>query len=139
VALYTSQLALLTLGLVPILLPAVRDRLTPAAARRFRVRQAARDQFFKRGLHRTAARAGVLLYVAPVERCAEIIADAGAAGPLPDEAWRPCLDELLAAARQGRLADGIVGAVTRIGAALRALALTSPGDHDELPNRAVVL
>ena len=137
--LYAIELAILALGLALVLLPASRNRLTSATSRRTRARRVARDQFFERGLHRTAARTGVLLYVAPAERCAEIIADAGAAGPLPDEAWHPCLDELLAEARRDRLADGIVGAVTRLGAVLREQAPAGRGDRNELPDRVVLL
>jgi putative membrane protein len=137
--LYTIELAVLALGLALVLLPASRERLTSATSRQTRVRRVARDHFFERGLHRTATRTGVLLYVAPAERCAEIIADAGAAGPLPEEACRPCLDESLTEARRDRLADGIAGAVTRLGAALRDHAPAGPGARNEAPDRVVLL
>ena len=137
--LYAIQLGVLALGLLLLLVPAVRQALTPETARRDRARGLARDQFVERGLHRTAARTGVLLFVSPGDRCAEIISDAGVEGPLPDEAWRPCLDGLLAEARAGRLADGIVAALGRMSEMLRERLPAGPGDKDEVPNKPVVL
>ena len=113
--LYAIQLGVLALGLLLLLAPAVRHALTPETARRDRARGLARDQFVERGLHRTAARTGILFFVSLGDRCAEVISDAGVEGPLPDEAWRPCLDGLLAEARAGRLAEGIVAALGRMG------------------------
>lgn len=138
-AVYAVQLAVLALGLLLVLLPPVRDRLSPPVARGTRVRAAARDQFFERGLHLTAARTGVLLFVSPADRAAELIADAGVQGPLPDETWRPCLDELTARARDGRLADGIEAAVARVGTALREKLPAGPADRNEVADTAVVL
>jgi putative membrane protein len=137
--LHALQLAVLALGLLPSLVPDLRRLLTPAAIRRDWTRRLARDQFFELGLQRTAARTGVLLLVSPADRFAEVVADAGAEGPFPDEAWRPCLDALLAEARHGRLAAGIEAALGALGAVLRERAPAGPGDRDEVPNRPVLL
>ena len=87
------------MGLLLGLVPSLRRLLIPIASRRMAARRCARDQFFERGLHLTAARTGILLLVSPVDRYAEIVADAGAQGPLPEDAWRPCLETLVAEAR----------------------------------------
>jgi putative membrane protein len=137
--LYAIQLGVLALALALLLVPAAHRYLASPAARQARTRRLAREQFFERGLHRTAARTGVLLFLSPGDRCAEIISDAGVEGPLPDEAWRPCLDGLLAEAGKGRLAEGIVTAVGRMGEMLRERLPAGPGDRDEIPNRPVVL
>ena len=137
--LYTVQLAVLALGLLLGILPALRRLLIPAAVRRERTRQLARDQFFERGLHLTAARTGVLLLVSPADRCAEIIADAGAEGSLPDEVWRSCLDALLGEARRGRLGAGIEGALGTLGEILRTRLPAGAEDRNEVPNRPVLL
>jgi putative membrane protein len=136
---YAAQLALLLAGLLLLQVPGLAARLAPPAARRGRTRRAARDQFFERGLHLTAARTGVLLYVTAADRCAELIADAGASGPLSDEVWRPCLEGLAAEARRDRLADGLVAAVERLGAVLRRDLPAGPGDPNEVADRPVVL
>ena len=117
--LYALQLAVLALGLFLWVVPALRRLLTPVATRRASARRWARDQFFERGLHLTAARTGVLLLVSPADRCAEIVTDAGAQGPLPDDTWRPCIETLLSEARQGRLAAGIELALGTLGPILR--------------------
>ena len=59
--------------------------------RRDRRRRRRRQELIRWGI-----RVGILLLVSLGDRCAEIISDAGVEGPLPDEAWRPCLDGLLA-------------------------------------------
>ena len=81
----------------------------------------------------------MLLLVSPADRCAAIISDAGAEGPLPDESWRPCLDGLLGEARIGRLAEGIVAALGRMGELLHERLPAGPDDRNEVANRAVLL
>jgi putative membrane protein len=137
--LYTLQLAVLALGLLLGLVPGLRRLLTPVASRRASARRCARDQFFERGLHLTAARTGVLLLVSPMDRYVEIVADAGAQGPLPDHTWRPCLDMLLAEARRGRLAAGIELALGTLGAVLRERLAAGLEDRNEVPDRPVQL
>ena len=137
--LYTVQLAVLAAGLLLGLIPGLRRLLQPGRVRRERTRRLARDQFFERGLHLTAARTGVLLLVAPADRCAEVIADAGAEGSLPDEIWSGALQTLLAEARQGRLAAGIEAALATLGEALRARLPADQHDRNEVPDRPVLL
>jgi putative membrane protein len=137
--LYTVQLAVLAAGLLPGLIPGLRRLLQPGRVRRERTRRLARDQFFERGLHLTAARTGVLLLVVPADRCAEVIADAGAEGSLPDEIWSGALQTLLAEARQGRLAAGIEAALATLGEALRARLPADQHDRNEVPDRPVLL
>ena len=105
--LYALQLAVLAMGLLLGFVPSLRRLLIPIASRRMAARRCARDQFFERGLHLTAARTGILLLVSPVDRYAEIVADAGAQGPLPEDAGRPCLKPIMAEAQRDQLAVGI--------------------------------
>ena len=102
-------------------------------------RRCARDQFFERGLHLTAARTGILLLVSPMDRYAEIVADAGAQGPLPEDAWRPCLETLVAEVQGGQLAVGIELALGRLGEILRERLPAGPTDSNEIPDRPVQL
>ena len=137
--LYVTQLAVLMLGALPWFLPALRRMLTPVASRHAAARRLAREQFFELGLHLTAARTGILLLVLPDDRCAELVADAGAQGPLPDEAWRPCVAALLTEAQRGRLSAGIEAALAELGAVLRERIPAGTTDRNELPDRPVLL
>jgi putative membrane protein len=111
-------------------------RALPRAFRRARARAAARHEFQARGLARTRGRTGVLIYVALAERYADVVTDTGV-GTAPD-AWRPVLDDLVAALRRDALAEGLVRAVAGAGALLAEAAPPRPGDADELPNRVIV-
>ncbi|SFU39847.1 putative membrane protein [Methylobacterium sp. 174MFSha1.1] len=125
---------LLGLSAAPIL--ARLPRALPRAFRRARARAAARHEFQSRGLSRTSGRTGVLIYVALAERYADVVTDTGV-GTAP-EAWRPVLDDLVAALRRDALAEGLVRAVAGAGAILAEAAPPRPGDADELPNRVIV-
>jgi putative membrane protein len=51
--------------------------------------------------------------------------------------WKALTDEIVMAARQHRLADGLVTAVHRAGALLREHFPRRPDDKNEIPNRVV--
>jgi putative membrane protein len=65
-------------GLVE-LLPAVKRVLTVPARRRDAVRRAARATFVERGVHATASRAGVLVYISWLEQQVALVPDVGLA------------------------------------------------------------
>ena len=111
-------------------------RALPRFLRRARARAAAQYEFRARGLAGTSGRTGVLIYVALAERYADVVTDIGV-GTAP-EAWRPVLDDLVAALRRDALAEGLVRAVAAAGAILAEAAPPQPGDTDELPNRVIV-
>lgn len=137
--LYALQLVVLALGLVLGFVPGLRRLLTSVTARQASVRQCARDQFFERGLHLTAARTGILLLVSPGDRHVEIVVDAGAQGTLSDQTWDPCLKVLLTAARQGQLAAGIEAAIGMLGTILRQRLPAVSDDRNTIPDRPVLL
>ncbi|TGD96067.1 TPM domain-containing protein [Methylobacterium nonmethylotrophicum] len=127
---------LLGLAAAPALFPWALPRALPRAVRRARARAAAQHAFRARGLSHTSGRTGVLIYVALAERYADVVTDIGI-GAAPD-AWRPVLDDLVAALRRDALAEGLVQAVEAAGAILAEAAPPGPGDTDELPNRVIV-
>ena len=137
--LFTLQLAVVLLALLVTLVPRLRCRLAPENERREAVRRLARDQFFELGLHRTSAHTGILLFVSPHDRYVEVIADAGVPGPLPDAAWQPCIDAVLAEARERRLAAGLERALEGLGTVLRERLPGTARDRNELPDRPVLL
>lgn len=114
-------------------------RMVPGFIKRRRAHEAALREFMKRGLSRTSGRTGVLLYVALQERYAEVIADSAFDQRVEPKVWQGVVDPLLDAAREGRLRDGLVAAVERLGVILAQHAPRQEGDIDELPDRVVVL
>ncbi|MBB3973037.1 putative membrane protein [Hansschlegelia beijingensis] len=125
--------ALAALAAAPRVRAALRlDRLPASAARR-----AAERAFLELKLGRTKERTGVLIHVALAERHVEVIADQGVHTAVAPETWRETVMAIVAAAKQGRLADGIVAAVERCGDALADVLPPQPGLGDELPNEPV--
>jgi putative membrane protein len=114
-------------------------RLIPGFIKRRRAHDAALREFTARGLSRTKGRTGVLLYVALQERYAEILADSAVEQRVDQRVWQEVIDPLLDAAREGRLRDGVLAAVQRVGLVLAEHAPRQPGDVDELPNKVVLL
>lgn len=109
------------------------DRLPSAAAH-----EAAERAFAELGLGRTKERTGVLIHVAVADRNVEVIADEGVHEAVAPQTWREIVSDVTSAAGAGRLADGIVEAVSRCGAALAEALPAQPGLGDELSNEPVV-
>jgi putative membrane protein len=111
--------------------------LVPRAVKLQRAARLAREQFYARGLHETAERHGVLLFVAVAERYVEIIADRGIHARVPEGAWDGIVASFTATVRAGRIADGFVAAVEGCGALLAEQFPRRPDDKDELTNRLI--
>jgi putative membrane protein len=75
-------------GLASTLVPALVRVMTPASVRRRAVAMAARAAFYDRGVHHTAGRSGVLVYVALTERMVEVVADDGVVRSVEPTAWK---------------------------------------------------
>ncbi len=130
----------LVVALALVLLVSLAKRpLVPAFIRRARCREAAAREFRARGLVRTRGRTGVLIYVAAAEHYAEVVADAGIAAHVAETVWREAITELVTAIRAGRAADGLVAAIGRVGAVLAQHAPARSEDHDELPNKVILI
>lgn len=82
--------------------PGIRYRIVPRQMKRDRAHAAAMRQFWAQGLHLTAQRTGVLIFVAVAERYAEIVADAVINEKVAPETWQKIVDELIAAIKAGR-------------------------------------
>jgi putative membrane protein len=87
----------------------------------------AKEVFFDRGIARTKARDGVLIFASLLERRVVVLADEAVRGKVPVEAWQSAIDAMTAAAADGRIADGLVAAVEKAGAALRSAGVTGEG------------
>ena len=98
-----------------------RHRMEEAVARR------AKEVFYDRGIARTKAHDGVLIYASVLERRVIVLADESVRGKVKPAAWEPAIPALTAAAADGRVADGLIAAVEKAAAALRAAGLTGKG------------
>jgi len=114
-------------------------RFVPGFVKRRRAHEAALREFTARGLTRTKGRTGVLLYIALQERYAEVLADSGIDGLVAADTWRGIIEPLLAAAREDRLAEGLIKAVDGVGGVLAQHVPPLPGDVDELSNKVILL
>lgn len=113
--------------------------LTPKRVKADRVRGRA-VRYFKVGAEkRTHGRTGILIYLSSAEHMAEIVADEAIHSKIEDSAWGEAMAKLVRAARDNRLADGMVAAIGDIGAILAAHFPRAEDDVNELPDRLIEL
>ncbi len=108
--------------------------LTPASVRRRRAERVARALFVEKGVHRTRARNGVLLYLSLLERAAVAVADVAVEPLIASEPWRRALDEIGAALAAGERGVAIAARVRALAAALAPSLPHVDGQADELPD-----
>ncbi len=113
--------------------------LTPRWTKRHRVRAQALIVFKVTTQQRTAGGTGVLIYLSEEERMAEIIAEAGIYTRVDEGVWRDAMVALIAGVKQGKVADGMIAAVTQVGHVLAAYFPRDPDDVNELPDRVIEL
>lgn len=117
----------------------LRARLTPKATRRRRVRARAIELFKVGAESRTTGRTGILIYLSLAEHMAEIIADEAIYTRVPATEWGDAMIEMVAEVREGRIADGMIAAVTHVGTILSAHLPRAADDANELPDRLIEL
>ena len=94
----------------------------------------ARAVFATLGMHRTAARNGVLIYVSIEDRKLAVVGDTGVDAHVPATFWTQVCADLATHLRAGRARQGLIGAVRDVGEALRQGFPRSPDDRNELPD-----
>lgn len=95
-------------------------------------------EFQSQGLHETAERTGVLVFVSLYERRAIVLGDKGIHEKVGEAHWARARDLLLDGAAHGRLCDGIVSAVEECGRVLAENFPARADDRNELADRLVV-
>jgi len=90
------------------------------------------EVFERLGMHATAARSGVLIYVAVADRKLAVIGDLGIHERVGDAYWQRVVDEMLGHLRASRPREGLVQAVRDVGAALRSHFPRQGDDRNEL-------
>jgi putative membrane protein len=117
----------------------LRLALTPGATKHRRVRRRAISIFKAAAERRTAGRTGILIYLSMAERRAEIIGDEAITKVTTPETWGEAMAALLVDVKEGRVADGIVAAVERVGAVLAEHFPRSADDINEIPDKLIEL
>jgi putative membrane protein len=136
---YAVQLAVFILLAIVLSLPRIRPLVVPRSVKDERAHAVAGQQFLAHGLHLTEQRTGVLIFISLAEQYAEIIADAAIAKKVEQAVWDDAMSALLAEIRRGRLADGLGGAVERVGAVLAEHFPPRKRDENELSDDLVIL
>ena len=117
----------------------LRLRLTPGATKHRRVRRRAVAVFKAAAERRTIGRTGVLIYLSMAERRAEIVADEAILKVTDETTWGEAMAELLAEVKAGRIGDGMVAAIERVGGVLAEHFPRSATDTNEIPDKLIEL
>ncbi len=117
----------------------LRLRLAPRATRRYRVRSRAIELFKVGAQGRTTGRTGILIYLSLGEHMAEIVADEAIHAKVSAEAWGDAMIALTSEASRGRIVDGMIAAVAKVGEILAVHLPRADDDRNELPDRLIEL
>jgi len=117
----------------------LRLALTPGNTKTRRVRRRALTVFKSAAERRTSGRTGILIYLSMGERRAEIIGDEAITSVTTPETWGEAMAALLSHVRDGRVADGMVAAIERIGVVLAEHFPRSADDRNEIPDKLIEL
>ena len=95
---------------------------------------AARDEFERLDMTRTAARNGVLIFVAPPSHTFAVLGDRGIHEKCGDTFWQEIATTMTAHFKRGNFTAALVSAIERAGTALAQHFPHSPDDRNELPD-----
>ncbi|EMD84030.1 TPM domain-containing protein [Pacificimonas flava] len=117
----------------------LRFRLAPRSLRAANVDRAATEAFLAQGLQTTDDRTGILIFLSRCDHIAEILADEGIHRLVGEDAWADIIEQMLARAREGRIAEAFLDAIAACGNVLAEH--FPPGEHNpnELPDRLIEL
>jgi putative membrane protein len=113
----------------------IRYRMVPPTLADDAAHRAALAQFMAHGVHLTAARTGVLLYVGMAPRRIEVLADSGIHAKVAPEKWDEAVALIAAEASAGRLIDGLAAAIRNLGVLLEQHFPRAADDRNELADR----
>ena len=117
----------------------IRLALTPGATKQRRVRRRAVAVFKAAAERRTVGRTGILIYLSMAERRAEIVADEAILKVTDDTTWGEAMAALLVELKDGRVADGMIAAIERVGTVLGEHFPRSSTDTNEIPDKLIEL
>lgn len=138
---FTVALGVATLKFVGMLLlqlwTPLKFWLVPPHIKRLRSRERATAYFRTGAERRTTGRTGVVIYLSLAEHHAEILADQAIASKVSAEVWGEAMAAMLVELKAGRLADGMIAAVERVGVVLAEHFPRAEDDVNELPDRLI--
>lgn len=138
---FTVAVAFATLKFVGVLLVQLWEPLklflVPPSIKTQRAIERAVSYFKTGAERRTTGRTGILIYLSMAEHRAEIVADQAIADQVPAEVWGEAMAAMIAQLREGRIADGVIAAVERVGKILAEHLPRAEGDTNELPDRLI--
>lgn len=117
--------------------PPLKYALVPRPIKTARVRARAITCFRIGAERRTRGRTGILIYLSLRERRAEIVADEAIASRVSPDVWGDAMDAMLAELHEGRIAEGLIAAIERVGAVLAEHLPRDGEDSNELPDRLI--
>lgn len=106
--------------------PSIRMALVPERAKKASARSLAHREFAAHMIGDPPHRR-ILLFVSLAERYVEIIADHATHAAAPAAAWSRIVDDLIAAVKSDRIADGVIAAIEAFGAMVPQRAEPSEG------------
>jgi putative membrane protein len=115
----------------------LRLLLVPGPVKHARVRARAITCFKVGAERRTHGRTGILIYLSLRERRAEIVADEAIAGKVAPEVWGEAMLAMLAHIREGRIGEGMVAGIEKVGEVLAETLPRAADDSNELPDRLI--
>jgi putative membrane protein len=136
---YTIQICIFVAATILFRWTPLKLALIPKAVKHMRASRLAHEQFIQQGLHRTADRNGLLLFVAVAERYVEIIADQGINERVPKDTWSGIVDQFVSQVKRREIAAGFLAAIERCGNILREHFPVEPLDQNELSNHLIEL
>lgn len=92
------------------------------------------EVFERLGMHKTQARNGVLIYLAPEKREFAILGDKGINEVVPNDFWASERDILLSHFKRKAFAEGICIVIKQVGEKLKAYFPYQSDDINELPD-----
>ena len=134
-----QTLAFLSLVALMAAWPRLRMLFVPRSVAYRRASANAVRQFLAHGVHATAERSGVLIFLSIDEHYAEVVADAGIDALVAQQEWDAMVAALVDGARRGDVVGGFVAAIEQAGRLLTAHFPPQPGDRNELDDRLVEL
>ena len=94
--------------------------------------------FASLGMHKTAARNGVLIYVAPASRKWAVLGDGGFQSRVTELFWSELAEGATTSFQSGDFTGGIVGVIATCAQELSIHFPVEPGDRNELPDHVSV-
>ncbi len=119
--------------------PPLKMKLIPKNVKYRRAAALARQEFLTLGLHGTANRAAIMIFVSVAEHYVEIIADRGIDEKVDSGEWQRIVDDFIRHVKNEQFAEGFLKAIYRCKALLVQHFPPGSGGENELPNHLIEL